>query len=134
MLVLEVSYHDWVQFSVMKAASLALILLLALSSANAQGFGKISRSGNDFLLLCESKPFESSEALACTYYIIGVTDAFDLGAVSAGSLGYSVPPGVTNGQIERIVFKFMKENPKLLNRSTASLILAALRNAYPAKR
>lgn len=46
---------------------------------------------------------------------------------------YCMPGNVTNGQMVRILVKYLKDNPKLLNKSNTVLMWSAFKDAYPCK-
>lgn len=50
------------------------------------------------------------------------------------TLGTCIPNEVTNGQIRRVIVKFLKENPEMLHEHGTFLILLALQKAFPCSR
>ena len=59
-------------------------------------------------------------------YIQGVYDTLK-------SVTVCSPPGITVGQIERIVIKYFDENPEVWNISADRIVSAALSKAFPCK-
>jgi len=59
-------------------------------------------------------------------YVMGVHDAWN------GS--FCTPDGVTAGQLDAIVSKYLADNPKLLHLSADQLVIKALQDAFPCPR
>ena len=62
--------------------------------------------------------------------VAGANDAFSL-IPSIKAVKHCAPENVTNGQLSRVVLKFLRQHPENLHSTGAALVLAALRNAYP---
>ncbi len=69
------------------------------------------------MLLGYFRGFAAASALASHY--------------DATSLPYVLPDGINNDQIERIVYKYLKDNPGRLILSGDALMVAALTEEYP---
>jgi Rap1a immunity proteins len=126
----------------------SLILSIALSftlscvlsvSADAQTESyDFSKSGNEFLRLCDKKDDTSLMHGACVGYVMGVQDAFEdafaLGAtMRKETLKPSVcpPPEVTVGQKFHVAIKFMNDHPEQDHMTPSVLIFEALVHAFP---
>jgi hypothetical protein len=64
------------------------------------------------------------------WYKVGYCDGVVKG-VSDTMTDISVPSGVTIGQIELVVIKYLEDNPQILNKRDTFLIREALRKAFP---
>jgi hypothetical protein len=82
------------------------------------------KTGNTIKAECGSSSLV--EKSLCLGYITGVSDVF-----KDTSICY--PKGVTAGQIESIVIKYLNEHPDRLHYSADSLVLDALGKAFPCK-
>lgn len=60
-------------------------------------------------------------------YVAGVVDLGD-------ELLFCTGPGVTAGQYAAVVAKYLKNNPEKWNKSADSLVVEALREAFPCKK
>jgi hypothetical protein len=120
-----------------------LLLLVPISSQTAE-FPE--DSGNAFLRLCSAAEKgqlsgdsdEQVNIMACVGYVKGVMHGMWLerGAAEAQtgrtiSKPYCHANDVENGQIVRIVLKYIRDNPADANKPTALLIVRALAKAYP---
>jgi hypothetical protein len=47
---------------------------------------------------------------------------------------YNVPDGVNMEQLVAVVFKYLKKHPEKWNESAASLVIKALKEAFPLKK
>ena len=94
----------------------ALTSLLMPSSAGAI-------TGNDLLRYFDES--RTSGELVATTYVAGVRDAFDLFNETC------VPGEVTNGQLTKIVHKYLKKTPESLHVPAAVLVYTAAHQAFP---
>ena len=99
-------------------------LTVSLPAAAAREF----RTGKDVLVGLEGWVSERStetvrDALAFGY-VIGVHDALAGTEVCHGD-------EVTQGEVARIVLKYMRQNPEVLDRSADRVITAALKAVWP---
>jgi len=69
------------------------------------------------LLLGYFNGFAESAALAAHY--------------DATALPFFLPDGITNDQIERVVYKYLSDNPDKLNLKGGALVVAALTKEFP---
>jgi hypothetical protein len=127
----------------MKATSLFLLLALSSLAPAAVGQSHIAhmKSGNEFLLACESSlDIKTSDpndyaGLECLAWIRGVWSGLIAANAWPGEKPFmDVPPDVTTGQVMRIAIKSMKDHPDSLDTDPALLVMAALVQAYPAKK
>jgi len=89
--------------------------------------------GNELLAYCEEENPGVWTGM-CSGYIEGVMDA-------SGTLqnwkgfkpNFCIPNGVTLGQVQAIVVKFLKENPELRHHTASGAVLNALFDAFPAE-
>jgi len=92
--------------------------------------------GDELLRICEAAS-ESGFARAtdCLGYITGLSDTHEaFVALGLTSKQWCWPPeGVTNKQMARTVFRYLQDNPEILDRSAALLSTVALFEAYPCK-
>jgi hypothetical protein len=126
--------------SLVLSSALALTLSCVLSvSADAQTESyDFSKSGNEFLRLCDKKDDTSFLHGACVGYVMGVQDAFEdafaLGAaVHKEPMKPAVCPDseVTVGQKFRVAVKYMNDHPDKSHLSPSLLIFEALVQAFP---
>jgi len=98
---------------------------LLLISLPASGF----ITGNNLLEWCEGS---GATDVQCRFYIIGVADAH---AADAGSHGFAkwfcIPNEVKASQLQLVVAKWLKAHSRDLHFGAASLLLAALHDAFP---
>jgi len=109
----------------------AICLLLVTLPASAQQTAPLAddlnftRSGNDFLRVCESKPPDLIRG-ACQGYVMGVLEGAVLGPQS-----YCPGPNVTSGQTYRLVAKFINDHPEKSDHEARILIVNAAASAFP---
>lgn len=128
----------------MKHLWLFVPLFLLAIPLSAQEFPE--DSGNAFLRLCSGAEKgqlnddsdEQLNIMACIGYVKGVIHGMwlECGAAEAQtgrtiSKPYCQANDVENGQIVRIVLKYIRDNPADANKPTALLIIRALAKAYP---
>lgn len=115
----------------MKKILLAITAAAMFSSSGAWGKALAYTDGNSLLADCEnSAPMAIS---LCVGYLRGVFDSYTAN-VSAAYISPFIchpPEGLELGQIERIVTKYLNEHPEKLHKSGASLVLAAMGEAFP---
>lgn len=119
--------------------SFFLLIILGLGatlSAHAQGY---TLTGNDFLHRCDGPFSNDAEKLAytsfCTGYIQGLQQmqqvVIDLRNVQPL---YCEPTQSGNyEQLERVVVKWLKNNPEQLHRDARVLVTRALMDAFPCR-
>lgn len=123
-----------VQFQSMRQILWCATLLIVISGSSLLSFGSnsIVETGNDILSMCKdpSATLEWKELAgdqSCLNYIMGVFDGYEV--TSKG--GICRPEGVTFGQVELVVLKYVKDHPEELHEPAAALVLLALKNAFP---
>jgi len=122
----------------------ALLFFLLRVPLSAQTQDYPDTSGNAFLRLCSGADKENKtdadygHVLACTGYITGFVSGVDYERSFAHAttnrsvpLPFCTPDNVENGQLIRVVLKFIRDNPADANKPTAWLIMDALGKAYP---
>jgi hypothetical protein len=114
----------------------------ALALAAALGSGQVLADGNELLRQCQhtikaaemEKSFDRFQAGMCLGMVQGVqSTVYFLSDDLNNDSKFCVPTKVSIGQLVRIVVKYLKDNPKLLNESETGLIWLALKDAYPCK-
>lgn len=92
-------------------------------------------SGNDLLNYCsildtrKGDPFEGG---LCVGYIEAVADAGDCANAISG-WKFDIPSGVTVGQMEKTVVKWLNQNPDKLHHIGSKLVAFALSDNFPCK-
>ena len=107
-----------------------VLICVDISAREAQAQG-VFVMGNDLVKWMEAckkcENFQSyifaGQCMQFTGYVIGVHDA--------NPLRYSLPEGVTQGRVCAIVSKFLKEHPEKCSAPAASLVIEALKKAFP---
>jgi Rap1a immunity proteins len=128
-----------------KAWMLALILCVAaVPRGEAQQQNQtVGESGNAFLSLCGDMPDSAPKAPAlppefhwgiCLGYVRGVDDgvqtAYD---ILNETQPYCLPSEVTNGQMIRVLIKFIKDHPEKAHSKTRVLEIESFMDAFPCK-
>jgi hypothetical protein len=106
----------------MKNLMMILPLCMLLNSPSSIA-AKHRFDGNELIGRCTDK-YDSFNSGYCRGLVIGIE-------YTAGSDTVCTPYGVTNGQLIRIVLKYLKDHPELLHRDDTSLIHEALQKAFP---
>lgn len=118
---------------------IALVGVLGCEAALAKD---LKYDGNELLAQCQSyirmmdgeKNLNYIEAGACSGFVQGVNGTVQFySEVLQKDYKYCLSDGVTNAQLVRIVVKYAKDNPKLLNRERTGLVWSALMDAFPCK-
>ena len=112
---------------------LIFFLFCTTSQVSARDF---YLSGNEFLNDCEKFFKDENEGQARTGYCLGfVASVVDTHSTFVGwgklEKYFCLPESVTQGQLPRIVYKFLKEHPEDLHQVASGLIVRALYNAFP---
>jgi hypothetical protein len=111
----------------------AVLMCFAVVTAEAGGQDQVKLDGNHLLPRCQAavdsldKPgwkdaHESFNAGYCLGYVEGI---------SAASPDACPGPDVTLSQLERVVVKFLQDNPEKLDRDQGVLVVMALSKAFP---
>ncbi len=123
-----------------------ILSLLCSTFAPAQAPEFLDRSGNAFVRLCsaidrDQKTEAESEILArCAYYVLGVVQGAEFGATIASAKTskktpelFCRPDEVENGQLVKVVVKYVRDAPEFAHLPTPDLIINAMRKVYPCK-
>lgn len=124
----------------MKVGMAAAIALIGMSGSGGAMAADAKFDGNELLAQCQQylkaadseSNYDRIDAGLCTGFLQGVLGAFTfLREELENDSKFCVPNGVTNVQTARIVVKYLKDNPKLLNLNRTGLVWSALKDAYP---
>ena len=119
-----------------------LLLLPAVPAQTAKTSGSqeyVWDSGNAFLNICgvdADKTFEEQTSAelhstsSCLPYVRGLTDGIAVATIE-GIQPFCPPDSVTNGQGEKILVKFIRDNPDRAHFATSVLYLYAMKKAFP---
>lgn len=118
--------------------------LMAVAVAGMLGSGAAvakGGDGNELLAQCQqyikyrdSESFDSFAADTCSGFLQGVVSTVGFySEILKKDEKFCLADNVTNSQIVRIVVKYLKDNPKELNKGRALLAWSALQDAYPCK-
>jgi len=120
---------------VTRALALMLFVGLAIAPlASAQGY---SLTGSDFLRRCEGPYRNDAEKLAyssfCTGYLQGLQQMHHVVIDFYKSRPLYCEPTATGNydQLERVVVKWLKNNPEQLHRDARILVTRALMEGFP---
>jgi hypothetical protein len=118
-----------------KAVLLLLVAPLCVGVVPVQTIGQTTshQDGNDLLPRCQ----QAVEAIDRATWK-DVNESFNAGfcfglvqGVSYASADVCTGEGVTFSQMERVVIKFLQDNPKKLNLNQSTLVQMALSKAFP---
>jgi hypothetical protein len=118
-----------------KAVLLLLVVLMCGAVVPVQIAGQTTshQDGNDLLPRCQ----QAVEAIDKTTWK-NANESFNSGfclglvqGVSYASADVCTGEGVTFSQMERVVVKFLQDNPKKLNLNQSTLVQTALSKAFP---
>lgn len=126
---------------------LIVIPLCSASGAAQEQKEFPSTSGNAFVRMCsvldnkkidEQTPLENQHAVACIAYAEGVVQgvsqevAFSHAMTNKEPLRpFCLPDDAENGQLIRVVLKYIRNHPEVAHQSTAFLIVLALKESFP---
>ena len=119
----------------MREACLFLVVLIYGAVLPVQTMGPTTshQDGNDLLPRCQ----QAVEAIDKTTWK-NANESFNAGfclglvqGVSYASADVCTGEGVTFSQMERVVVKFLQDNPKKLNLNQSTLVQTALSKAFP---
>jgi hypothetical protein len=129
----------------MRNLCLLLVVLLWLPTVFAQTARTSENqeyaweSGNAFVTICgvdADKTFEEQTTAelhstsSCLPYVRGLNDGIEVATIE-GIPPFCPPDGVTNGQGEKILVKFIRDNPDKAHFATSVLYLYAMKKAFP---
>jgi hypothetical protein len=119
----------------MRYACLLVAVLICGAVMPVQSMGQTTshQDGNDLLPRCQ----QALEAIDKTTWK-NANESFNAGfclglvqGVSYASADVCTGEGVTFSQMERVVVKFLQDNPKKLNLNQSTLVQTALAKAFP---
>lgn len=133
----------------MRVKSLAVLFVVICSplvfAQQPQEFP--ATSGNAFVRTCsvidkeaekKTSVLEMQDVAVCLGYVRGVTDGISNEVAYASAITNQEPPSPfclpeksTNGQLVRIVLKYIGNHPEEAHETTTLLIIAALKDAFP---
>jgi hypothetical protein len=119
-----------------QSLALLIALLLLMTPLRADNTGNDLLRGCNAMIKGSDGVKQSDEEMAFslfwTGYISGFTDSHSIMLMGKKATIYCYPPqGIENGQVARIVAKYLRESPKELHQSARLCLLLALRNAFP---
>ena len=120
----------------MKSMRVGLIAIaLAEATLPAQPAKASIDSGNDLLTACTGSQAGFEDGL-CMGFIQGVTVGIVADHVINNKIRmpYCVRPGVTLGQLDDVVVAYLKAHPANRDTTAASIVLAAIEDAYPCQK
>lgn len=120
--------------NIVGAGLTALLLAVVVASAEARADGnELLTQCQQFIKVVEKEPdYDSGRAGMCIGYVegfISTTTFFSSNLEDDAKL--CIPKTVPNGQVVRVLVKYLKDNPAKLNKNKASLVWLAMRDAYP---
>ena len=129
----------------MKKLCFIIVLMIAVSFSASDGKTITSiptfMHADDLLSICKPNIYTNKFSSNCTYYFDGVLDAYTeqlsstifhtQAEVDCYNKTY---PSVSNDQVIRISYKYIEQNPKILNINAASLIFFLMRKNFPVPR
>jgi hypothetical protein len=107
--------------------SLAMVIVAPATPSIAEAF----YTGNTLYTACTSK--DTMTEVDCLGYTSAIADAVISGGMSQ-LFSACVPAGVTRGQVQDIVVKWLAANPKVRHDEAAGLVAAALEDAFPCRK
>lgn len=105
---------------------------IAAAALTLIGFGAHAETGNEFATWCKAQQGGFERGM-CLGYLDGVIDTHTSFIIAgSGALGFiCIPDKVTKGQARDVVLKYMRDNPEQTHLSASTLVIAALREAFP---
>lgn len=90
----------------------------------------MAATGNEVLLDC-AKDSTEFKASYCFGYVVGAAEMASAILSLGGRKWFCAPDNVTNGQLERVIAKYVENNPAKTSDPAAVLVLTALVDAFP---
>jgi hypothetical protein len=112
-------------------AGVALVAALMPASARANT-ARAFKDGNDLSRLC-AEPMDTFGNGECLGFVTGISDAMADGN-PIGGWSACIPLDVTIGQAADVAKQFLTSHPELRHLVAASLVAAALAQAFPCRR
>lgn len=115
----------------LQTLALATTMLVATASVgNCRSF----KTGSELLDEC-SEANSGFNSGVCIGYIIAIADVSncskDVGGKYVGGFSWQPPEGVTIGQLEKVVAKWLNNHPEKLHFGASGLVADALKTAFP---
>jgi len=130
----------------MKPLRMAALLFALSLHVHAQTLESPDVSGNAFARVCsamdknDKNQLELLQTMSCVFYVNGFADGVDREATFAEEKAnrrvpkaFCRPDVAENGQLVRIVLKYIHDNPEQAHEVTKYLIARALTKAFPCK-
>jgi hypothetical protein len=99
------------------------IVLIFLCATNTFAFTYSARTGNEYYSFLKSP--ETVDSLMAMEFMFGVIDT--------KITTYCIPSGVTPGQLQEIVTKYIEQQPEKRHLVAAMLIEAAIKKSFPCR-
>jgi hypothetical protein len=143
MILLLNQKHSMKRYSRLIAISIAMLFLSAAHAAREEDI--TFSDGNALLAVCgdwvnssnRGSSISEKEAImatGCSSYLRGLqAGAALLSNELKQSLGYCIEPSMSMLQINRVVVKYLQDNPKFLHFHPAVLVDQALKESFPCK-
>ena len=113
-----------------------MFVCLSLAFFSSAGGAQVSltfKTGNDLKQACESAQSKNPLDYGyCWGYITAIVDVASGGPLPGGFKA-CVSTEATTGQLVAVIRKYLDEHPEYLHYNAASLVSAALKNAFPCK-
>jgi hypothetical protein len=117
----------------------SLLPVVLLATTPNDDLASLTKSGNDFLRICEPRGEHSSTAEAiCIGYATGVMDGYDYAFATVQAKhqekvtgAYCPPDEITKGQQYRVAVKYMNDHPEETHRVALALIAESMQAAFP---
>ena len=119
----------------MNFGKLVAVLIISGSFGNSALAGNGFATGNDLVNDCSILDTQIGDRAVggmCAGYIEGVADVGDCATPISGWT-FNIPIGVSTGQLEKVVIKWLKENPDKLHHKGYQLVASALSYSFPCK-
>lgn len=87
-------------------------------------------SGNYWLEQCTPTSLQPRGGYNCTFFLSGVNE-YNRYLQAMGTKLYCPQDGVTLGQMQNVVLKYLQDNPAQLHHPFIALVIAALTRAFP---
>jgi hypothetical protein len=119
----------------MKAIMTGAMLALA-TTAGAAGAAEEKFTGNSWLPHCKNalvnnKGDDAPQQWECLGMVMALRYAMHFTTNNYGPYCSHVPSSVTNGQLIRVVVKYLEDHPKDLNNNFTHLMMKAIAEAWP---
>ena len=110
--------------------ALGMVLCVVGAAVPTRGFASF-QNGNTLWADCNGKADDWFIKGYCAGYISSISDALDGNAID----GYRacLPNGVTIGQVQDVVVKWLRAHPEKRHFQAAGLVAQALEDAFPCK-